>query len=67
MRSEKSKKRQREYANEYTSKHYERINSTYPIGTKELFKMIASEQGLSVSQMILQAVKEYAIRKGIKI
>lgn len=66
-RSKEGKRRKNQYASQYSMEHYERINASMPIGTKEKFKKIASEQGLSVSQMILQAVKEYAIRKGIKI
>lgn len=46
------------YRNEYAKEHYERLNILLPKGSKALIKKQAQEAGKSVSQYILDVIKE---------
>lgn len=47
----------------WIDKNYEQIAIRYPKGTKEIWKRAAEKRGLSLAQMVFQAVTEY-INKG---
>ena len=65
-RSEESKKKRREYSSQYSAEHYERINLTVPIGTKEKFKKMAEWRKKSVSALVVEAMDRYASMRGKK-
>ena len=54
---------QYKYIQEYTKEHYDQIKITAPKGTKEYWKQLAKESGLSVSAYVMRAVDEYATKK----
>ncbi len=64
-RSEEGKRRKNQYASQYSMEHYERINTTMPIGTKERFKNVADKLGLSVSMLMLKSVEYYCSQNNI--
>ena len=45
------------YRNSYDREHYERVNLSLPKGSKELIKSKAEKAGKSISQYILDLVK----------
>ena len=45
------------YRNNYDREHYERVNLSLPKGSKELIKSKAEAAGKSISQYILDLVK----------
>lgn len=46
------------YQNEYNKKNYDRFQFMAPKGTKEVIKEAASSAGQSVSEYILQAIRD---------
>lgn len=45
------------YRNNYDREHYERVNLSLPKGSKELIKSKAEAAGKSISQYILDLIK----------
>lgn len=46
--------------NKWNYAHYERITLVIPMGQKDGYKALAERLGLSVNQLFLQAVQEFA-------
>ena len=53
MASEQSK-----YFTEYAKTHYDKINLTLPKGTAKIIKHCAVDKGVSVSQLVIQALEK---------
>ena len=49
-----------EYMNEYNRNNYDRLNLTIPKGQKNYYKNIAAKCNLSLSQLFMDAIDEYA-------
>ena len=46
------------YANEYTKAHYDTIRAIIPKGKLKEIKLYAVEHGVSVSQLVIQALEK---------
>ncbi len=46
--------------NKWNAAHYERINLTVPIGKRDDYKALAEHLEMSVNQLFVTAVQEYA-------
>lgn len=66
-RSEEGKKKKNLYSSKYSKENYDQLATTIPLGMKEKFKNLASSQGLSISQLLVEAVKEYAAARGLEL
>lgn len=42
----------------YLEKNYEHINLSYPKGTKDKWKLVASSRGLSLAEFVRRAVED---------
>lgn len=47
------------YNNDYTRDNYDRINLIVPKGKREVIKAKAAERGVSVSQLVIDALEGY--------
>lgn len=63
MEEGKSKFDQVKYVNDFKKEHYDRIEILAAKGKKEEVKSLAKEAGQSMSEYILQAIKERAERE----
>ena len=66
-RSAEGKKKKHLYSSKYSKENYDQLATTIPQGMKDKFKKIASILGLSISQLIVTAVEEYANTRGLKL
>lgn len=60
-------KKQQACVTRYVSSHYDKITVTCPKGSRETYKAIAERLGMSVNQLFLKAVQEYADNHDIEI
>jgi len=58
-----AKQNQLDYIREYNAQHYDRLNLLLPAGTKNEWKEKAKSLGLSITQMLIEAVENFSRKK----